>query len=233
MRKVNFNKKSFSILIVVFAMITGLVIQSCQTEDVYFIEPEKKSALDNFENLMTKTVNKSKIQRVVLKRDKLINAKSTSSKQELQNLEIETQKALQPLLDKSINLLHSYEFTDEEIIKEFGSLDSPKVLLAGMFILSIEKDKQKHHSMASNLTLQKLISINVANAEEPDPTVRACLATAVGIAGIYDLVKNTASLGTVQTTVRALKLIGRRYLGWVGVALMIYDFTDCYYGLTS
>jgi len=37
----------------------------------------------------------------------------------------------------------------------------------------------------------------------------------------------------VQTTVAALKLIGRRYLGWVGVALMVYDFLDCYNGISD
>lgn len=53
---------------------------------------------------------------------------------------------------------------------------------------------------------------------------------AVGVSAIYDLISNTAALGTVETTIGALKLIGRRYLGWIGVGLMVMDFADCYYG---
>lgn len=74
---------------------------------------------------------------------------------------------------------------------------------------------------------------NVASYGGPDPTVRACLAVAVGIAGLYDLIANTAALGAAETTIAALRLLGRRYLGWIGVGLMIYDFMDCYYGLTA
>lgn len=62
-----------------------------------------------------------------------------------------------------------------------------------------------------------------------DPRIRSCLSAAVGVAAIYDLIENTAALGRVQTTIGALRLIGRRYLGWIGLGLMIADFTDCYY----
>ncbi|WP_339926132.1 hypothetical protein [uncultured Cyclobacterium sp.] len=64
-----------------------------------------------------------------------------------------------------------------------------------------------------------------------DPRIRSCLNTALGITGMYDLMRNTRALGSVQTTVKALRLVGRRALGWVGIGLMILDFTDCYYAL--
>ncbi|WP_460518474.1 hypothetical protein [Cyclobacterium sediminis] len=64
-----------------------------------------------------------------------------------------------------------------------------------------------------------------------DPRIRSCLNTAIGITGMYDLMRNTRALGSVQTTVKALRLVGRRALGWIGVGLMILDFTDCYYAL--
>ncbi len=35
-------------------MITGIVIQSCSTEDNYFVEPEKRAVINNFENLIKK-----------------------------------------------------------------------------------------------------------------------------------------------------------------------------------
>ena len=57
--------------------------------------------------------------------------------------------------------------------------------------------------------------------------VRSCASAALGIAGINELYVNTLALGTVETTMGALKLLGRRYLGWIGIALMVYDFQDC------
>ena len=60
-----------------------------------------------------------------------------------------------------------------------------------------------------------------------DPRIRNCVSTAIGIGAIRDLILNSAALGTVGTTVGAIKLIGRRYLGWIGVAWMVMDFVDC------
>ncbi|MFZ4101944.1 MAG: hypothetical protein ACOYKR_08310 [Sphingobacterium thalpophilum] len=57
--------------------------------------------------------------------------------------------------------------------------------------------------------------------------VRSCASMALGFRGISELWTNTLALGSVETTMGALKLLGRRYLGWLGVALMIYDFQDC------
>lgn len=57
--------------------------------------------------------------------------------------------------------------------------------------------------------------------------VRSCASAALGFAGISELWTNTLALGSVETTMGALKLLGRRYLGWLGVALMVYDFQDC------
>ncbi len=60
--------------------------------------------------------------------------------------------------------------------------------------------------------------------------VRSCASFALGISGIRSLYTNTLALGTVETMFGALKLIGERYLGYVGIALIIYDFADCVYG---
>jgi hypothetical protein len=65
-------------------------------------------------------------------------------------------------------------------------------------------------------------------AYNPDwAQVRSCASAALGLAGINELWTNTLALGKVETTMGALRLLGRRYLGWLGVALMIYDFQDC------
>ncbi|WP_035806001.1 hypothetical protein [Lunatimonas lonarensis] len=63
-----------------------------------------------------------------------------------------------------------------------------------------------------------------------DPRVVACLGVATGAAGFYDIILNTKQLGSVASATKALRLIGRRALGWIGVGIMVVDFTKCYYG---
>ncbi|MFY0593440.1 MAG: hypothetical protein JXQ92_12405 [Roseivirga sp.] len=56
-----------------------------------------------------------------------------------------------------------------------------------------------------------------------------CAATAVGISSIKEILKNNIAAAKVETMIGALKHIGKRYLGWIGVGLMIYEFVQCVY----
>lgn len=69
-------------------------------------------------------------------------------------------------------------------------------------------------------------SANVS-AEWDTDTVMNCLGAALGISEIYGLIQNTAQLATAQGAVRVLKLLARRYIGWVGVAVAVYSFGNC------
>lgn len=64
------------------------------------------------------------------------------------------------------------------------------------------------------------------------PRVFNCASAAIGISKIKELYTASFSLGgaTIQTYTGALKVIGKRYLGYVGLAIMIYEFTTCVYG---
>ncbi|MFN3941736.1 MAG: hypothetical protein ACK4K1_03755 [Flavobacterium sp.] len=60
-----------------------------------------------------------------------------------------------------------------------------------------------------------------------------CAAVALGIAGIYDLITNTRSLAAYGEAANAKELLklagrlGRRFLGWIGVAIFVRDFGKC------
>lgn len=125
---------------------------------------------------------------------------------------------MSPIIESSKKLISNYNFTDKEIKDALG-VDSDKgAVIIAMLILDIEKNKQISSTYSKSLY---------------EKDVYSCLAVATGIAGIYDLIKNTSSLASfseVATRKQALKLIGklgRRALGWVGVALLINDFGNC------
>jgi lipoprotein len=50
---------------------------------------------------------------------------------------------LMPLVKESVYLLNSYGMTNEEIIQDFGSLNDPRIALAGTLITTLEKEKEK------------------------------------------------------------------------------------------
>lgn len=64
-----------------------------------------------------------------------------------------------------------------------------------------------------------------------------CLAVAIGIDDIIDIVQGGGSIGAIvagtkglinaKTMVQVLKSLGMRYLGWIGVGIMVYDYANC------
>lgn len=58
--------------------------------------------------------------------------------------------------------------------------------------------------------------------------IRSCLGAAIGISAIREL--GVGGVIRATTLRRALFAIGKRYLGYIGVVLMVADFYDCYNG---
>ncbi|HLS11039.1 MAG TPA: hypothetical protein VK050_02655 [Flavobacteriaceae bacterium] len=138
-----------------------------------------------------------------------------------------------------------HELRDDEVKEILNPLlENGKVLHREM-ILFLEENNgfeglspEEHHNI-SYLTDEQLIELSfitynqyqyATNSDIDWDRVRSCASFALGIQGIKTLYTNTLALGTVETMVGALKLIGKRYLGYIGIALMIYDFVDCLYG---
>ena len=59
-------------------------------------------------------------------------------------------------------------------------------------------------------------------------TIRSCLSAALGIPYLhYLIIENPRALLSVKGALKALKLVGARYLGYFGLALAAWDFVDC------
>ncbi|NPA43570.1 MAG: hypothetical protein GXO27_06060 [Chlorobi bacterium] len=58
-------------------------------------------------------------------------------------------------------------------------------------------------------------------------TILNCLSAALGISDIIAIVENTAALATVDGAIAVLKLIGKRYLGYLGLAVAVVSFVEC------
>lgn len=159
---------------------------------------------------------------LVIKKEVMNNIVTEISliKANINNVEEEQVKSiLNPLLENG-KILHSEMLSFLERNGELQNLNSSEI------------------EEITNLTDEQLIELSFitynqsryATSSIDWPRVRSCASFALGIQGIKTLYTNTLALGTVETMVGALKLIGKRYLGYIGIALMIYDFMDCIYG---
>ncbi len=201
--------KKISIFLLIATIISSSLLISCSNDENTSNNSDKldlsKKVL-KFDEIKLISQKVSKYQKEII--TKRIDARTA---------EEEMQELLEPLVENGEDL-HSEMIT---FLQENGEFDN----------MTLEEQNE-----LMNLDEQQLaeLSFVMSNAYDArisiDPRIRACLSAAIGVTAIYDLISNTAALGTVETTIGALRLIGRRYLGWVGVGLMIMDFADCYYG---
>lgn len=69
---------------------------------------------------------------------------------------------------------------------------------------------------------------NTAQATEIVDHIVDCLGAALGLTELYYLVvQNPRALMTARGAAKILKHVGLRYLGYIGLALAVYDFIDC------
>jgi threonine/homoserine/homoserine lactone efflux protein len=64
-------------------------------------------------------------------------------------------------------------------------------------------------------------SINLEDA------IHDCVGLALGVAGISSLIRNIATGPTIGSAIGILKWVGKRYLSYIGIAWMVWDFTSC------
>ncbi|MBS1928195.1 MAG: hypothetical protein JST95_06355 [Bacteroidetes bacterium] len=57
--------------------------------------------------------------------------------------------------------------------------------------------------------------------------IKDCVGVALGLAGIKHLATTLVTAPTVSTAIGILKWVGKRYLSYLGVAWMVWDFIDC------
>ena len=77
-----------------------------------------------------------------------------------------------------------------------------------------------------NMQIQNLGTGNqpIANKVDLGAAVHDCIGVALGIYGIKSLF---TGIFTVEKGISLLRILGRRYLSYIGIAWMIWDFTDC------
>lgn len=126
---------------------------------------------------------------------------------------------LQPLLNNG-RVLHNELINIITDTEEWNSLP----LIERNAILNFDDSQYVELSLYTSIAAYGTSSIDWDR-------VASCASLAFGIRGIQQSISAFVLNGaTIDTVVGALRVIGRRYLGYIGVALIIYDFTNCFLG---
>lgn len=113
---------------------------------------------------------------------------------------------------------NSLILTEEERIF-FESLEEEDLAILSIMILDAAYDDQ-----CTDITLDEQFD---TRGNLDGSKVRSCLAFALGVSAIQELaLKKVITAATLRSTLLA---IGKRYLGYIGVTLMVFDFYDCFY----
>jgi hypothetical protein len=194
--------KFFSII----AIITTLLNTSCTKEET--------SNPENF-NLSSKVLKFEDIEKIAVQVSGIQNRLSTSRVDEA-TAEAEIREAMLPLIENG-EVLHN------EIISQIDFSD-PNLELTEEEINHIDNMSEQELAQLS-LIFSTAYNNNIARADYD--MVMNCLGAALGINEVYGLINNTAQLATVEGTKKLVKLLIRRYVGWIGVAVAVYSFSNC------
>lgn len=92
--------------------------------------------------------------------------------------EDEAEASLLVLLPESIQFLHEHDFSTEELIEEFGSLDNPEIVISADYIRNLEVSLSEEDPIKGNGNLI---------FGKADPDAFDCLIRAVGIDAVITL----------------------------------------------
>lgn len=211
------------------------LLTSCANEDFYEVNPDidRTSQRNNFVNafIALGESHSAKFPKYTNARqpnqtEQEYIVQAVGGKEELQNMINQVQSS-------SLSLIRSYGISDAEIIAEFGSLTNPAINEAAMMITETD------NLLAHGYTLDFLDSRDYVSSlysslgtaayadVQADPTVGGCIGEAAGITVLTKALQGgLKSLGK-QGAMKLIKKVASKYLGWVGAAVMVLEFSEC------
>ena len=153
----------------------------------------------------------------------LVNSNLNGERIPQKSDEEEVQKIITPLIENGEQLY-------QEMIDQLSETDEWKNLSENekLEILNMSDTQKAQLSLffinfpsQSNTQMQKIAPIQKSNRAV------SCIASALGISAINDIISGTAGLMTVESGLQLLKVMGKRYLGYIGLAIAVYEFVEC------
>lgn len=195
-------------------LIVFIVISSCT---------KKEELAKNRFDLSDKVLQTEEVKAVAEKINDII-VKAKSEVMPLSKIEREYENALSVLVDNGkvlykeiidyIELNDEVQLTDDEI-NQLSNINDQHLVELSLIMSFVFSENVNDEQVMKNF-----------EGWDVDRAI-GCIGVALGINEIAGLISNTSQLTTIHGTTQLLKTIGRRYLGWVGVAVGVYSFGRC------
>ena len=213
--------KLFKIHLFLAIALSMFVFDSCQQDkDPEFLqEAKKKKALSEFEGFLQKdfipnaSTFKKQSDAFLMTPAVYDPVSKTDSYSQSQKSQAKT--LLDPMLVASKKLLNAYDFSTKDLPK---GIDESAMVLLGLAVFAAEKKKEKQVDKAGFLSLVFDVGDKVIN----------CIGRAALGFSLHDGWESLIKQMSKRTLIRVIGRIAARTLGWIGVALIVYDLVDCF-----
>jgi hypothetical protein len=179
-------------------------------------------------------VNIETLNQIIIKlKDKgAFNTRNEIAITSAQNTELEISKIIQPLVINGRQLhneLITYvsntnewaKLSDSERKSIFNMSDLEFANLSIVYSAAQALNKMEDAKTSNNRRSIKSLKIDISSA------IHDCVGVALGIYGIKGLLSSLVTGPSVSTAIGILKWAGKRYLSYIGIAWMIWDFSSC------
>ena len=195
---------------ILFSLLVLCFCSCSHVEDAFVISPQEELGLN-----VKSTLSQSDYQLVSEQLLSVVNTRATL------NDEGSCHEALLPLIKDG-------ELIQKQILEQLEDVDeSFKDSLSFLVNLS-EEDLASLSFVVYNSALLESENVSYTRGCMSVDRLRSCLGALIGLS----VVREIGVGGVIKATTlrRALFAIGKRYLGYIGIALMVADFYDCYQG---
>jgi hypothetical protein len=127
-------------------------------------------------------------------------------------------------LDKKAAVIYEYLKTNyHDTICSISDGKSANIILGGLVIAIHEQNQYGNTS----LLMTKSNSLLRTNSAPYSQAIHCALAAVTGYEGIEKLLTGTASLMSGTEVLALLKGVLKRYVGYIGIAIAVYEFGGC------
>lgn len=198
-------KKVFLMMSIILFACVSMTVTSCSNEE---------ERLENVTHVLQSQISRQEMKSIQQSIIKKIQTRTRSGFNEL--TEEEAEELLIPLYESGLSLQEQIlsaieanpsEFTNTDI-EMIENLEEDQLATLGFIVAELEFENEE--------SILEAVSSS---------SVKDCIAVALGISTIKNIGIN--GLISAKTGMQIVWQIGKRYLGYVGLAWAIWDFVDC------
>ena len=210
--------------IAILAISLLLVIQSCQKEGATpdYRNVDREISLTALEKALKKSGSQIghllKNRHIDISQKGIVMGKSG---------DIDSRKLkgkLIPALGHSKELLGTYGISEDFLVREFKNPEDPRIILAGLWLMGMERQGTSSRMQNRAQFLNLGLFAQETSLAEAQPDWMECMLIAVGVDAIIEFAKGNVTEAIAK---KAIRKIASRTLGWVGVALALYEYGNC------